>query len=335
MFLNANKYYEDLRFNHYNSGGTCEQRTLVLRVRFDNILEDLVSQDYTLANNLGKDFYSERLKLLFKKYPKKFSKEEQKAIDDLRRFFNQVQHSVIIPGEMEYIRSLKTLCKLIYTCSDTPIPTELTTLFIKDRNLENQRDYPIKKTSKLKCSRLPVSILIDTLNIATTRESTSQFNSILKKFISQILEDDLCVDISLVLIEKNGIKTVKPLEKISSFSPYNEISYQAVNEAIKRSTQFITLGLKNIIDIDRMRIKSLMVLLLSSKTLKYVKPVYEIEEIVKLNQVTILPIGLDNKIVKDNFLNVCPNREAIILTERKYSEFFLWLYECIKIGSKN
>ena len=38
----ANKYYESLRFNHYESGGTCEQRILVLRVRFDSFLEEAI-----------------------------------------------------------------------------------------------------------------------------------------------------------------------------------------------------------------------------------------------------------------------------------------------------
>lgn len=335
MVLDANKYYESLRFNHYDSGGTCEQRTLVIRVRFDNILEDIVALDYTSTNEFGKDFYSERLKLLFEKFPKKFSERDQRAIDDLRRFLNKVQHSEVTAGEKDYIRSLKTLSRIISICSNTQIPEELSNISADSIQSELPGNSQNLKDRNVACSKLPVSILIDTLNIAKTRESTLEFNNLLKRFINQISDDALCVDFSLVLIEKNGIKTIKPLENISIFSPYDRIDYSAVNDAIKKSTQFLILGLNNISNIDQMRIKSFMVLLLGSATLKFVKPIEELNEIRKSNKVTILPIGLDENIIKDNFFQICPNREAMILTQTKYSEFFSWLYECVKIGCKN
>ena len=78
----ANYYYESLRFNHYDSGGTCEQRVLVLRARFDRILEELAIKDF---NSQGA--YVEKLQQVFKALPERFTEDVNEPYPEDRNAF--------------------------------------------------------------------------------------------------------------------------------------------------------------------------------------------------------------------------------------------------------
>ena len=329
MNLDADKYYESLRFNHYYSGGTCEQRTLVLRVRFDNILEDITAAEY-IANKAtchnydetNRNFYVKKLEFIYKKF--NIKEKERREFENLRKFLNRIQHSEIIAEEGDYIISLKTLCKLISVCSRTQIPEDLSTISPKEKDVATSAS----KEKKRNANRLPVSVVIDTTNI----NEPIYLNECIGNFVYQITENGLDINLSLFYIGNKGYKFVKPLENTEETYMNDEIE-SSTNSVIEKSTDFLMDSLNSTLTVKKLErnINSLLFLLLSSKTLKHIKPLEELEAIRKQNDVTIFPIGLDGNIDRNIFAKISPNREVQILSNAKYSELFQWIADCIKV----
>ena len=335
----ANKYYESLRFNHYESGGTCEQRILVLRVRFDSFLEEAIQ-----SKDNEKDFYVEKLQSLYLQFPKLFSKKDKDEFDVLRRFLNGVQHSKYDSvSENDYTLSLKRLCTLISKSSGEAIPELLQKLWDKSLhdpcnpkvsiNETASQLYDINKTSitNIKSSKggiIPVSILLDTSNITTSAESTKAFNEILHNFIEELYSYDLPIKFTLLFLEKNGVKTVSPFTGTKHFVSFDKIGENMMAYAIEELITNLTVSQD---EIREESTKGICALLLGSKTSCLLPSGKQFAEFVESNNIAVFPIGIDSSIDKKKINTLYPKRESMIMTEGKFPEFLSWLIECIKI----
>lgn len=336
----ANKYYESLRFNHYESGGTCEQRILVLRVRFDSFLKEAIQ-----SKNNENDFYVEKLQSLYSQFPKVFSKKDEDEFDVLRRFLNGVQHSKYDSvSENDYTLSLKRLCTLISKSSGEAIPELLQKLWDKSLHDPCNPKVSINETASLlsdvnktsitniKSSKggiIPVSILLDTSNIATSAESTKAFNELLHNFIEELYSYDLPIKFTLIFLEKNGVKTVSPFTGTKHFVSIDKIGEENMMAyAIEELITNLTLSQDEILGQST---KGICALLFGSKTSCLLPSGKQFAEFVESNNIAVFPIGVDSSIDKEKIKTLYPKRETVIMTEGKFPEFLSWLIECIKI----
>lgn len=338
----ANKYYKSLRFNHFESGGTCEQRILVLRVRFDSFLEEAIE-----FKDNEKDFYVEKLQSLYIQFPNKFSQKEKDEFDVLRKFLNSVQHSKVGDvTEKDYILSLKRLCTLIGKTTGEDIPEDLQQLWNEKSSkgtmtqgkkspkhigheMVQQTSDPQNDDTNKKSKRgiIPVSILLDTNNIATSEKSTTAFNKLLHNFIENLYSYNLPIKFTLSLLEKNGVKSVSPFTGAKKFAPFDKLGENMMEYAIEELIN--NLSVKE----DEKCVpttKGVCAMLLGSKTTCLLPSEKKFAEFVEKNRITVFPIGIDSLIDKKKFNAFYSKREAIIMTEGKFPEFFSWLIECIK-----
>lgn len=335
----ANKYYESLRFNHYESGGTCEQRILVLRVRFDSFLEEAIQ-----SKDNEKDFYVEKLQSLYLQFPKQFSKKDKDEFDVLRRFLNGVQHSKYDSvSKTDYTLALKRLCTLISKSSGVDVPELLQKLWNKSLHDPYNPKVSINEpapqlsdanktsTTNFNSSKegiIPVSILLDTSNIATSAESTKAFNELLHNFIEKLYSYDLPIIFTLLFLEKNGVKTVSPFTGTKHFVSFDKIGENMMEYAIEELIANLTLSQD---EIREQSTKGICALLLGSKTSCHLPSGNQFAEFVKNNNISVFPVGIDSSIDKKKINTLYPKRETMIMTEGKFPEFLSWLIECIKI----
>ena len=328
----ANYYYESLRFNHYDSGGTCEQRVLVLRARFDRILEELAIKDF---NSQGA--YVEKLQQVFKALPERFTEDVKKECHALRKYLNGVQHSTYAADESQYRVSVKRLCDLIYLCSNLDIPQEVEQIWCCPNitNVCNHKDIEIKPTEQTinhKCKELPVVVCVDCCEIEGNEINRNQINQSLLNLISDISDNDLCVNLRLILIEKNRIKYIVPQTgEISSFN-YQQIESSIVVGAINNSCEFIEsrISFYNQNKYSLFNPSGLFVCMFSSKLLNLLNNSQRTISAEATDMLHIIPIGLTKGMDLEPFRLVSEKSQPMVLRGDKYEEFFNWLYESLR-----
>lgn len=334
----ADFYFRSLHFNHYESGGTCEQRVLVLRARFDRILEELSIKDFD-----SQGAYVEKLQQIFAAMPAKFPLREQKECHALRKYLNGVQHSTFETDEYQYAKSLERLCKMISICSDVKIPEKLEEIWKKtDISINNQKSinnidvYENGTNNQATGRELPLVICVDCLYIEDNEQRRSQFNQALLKLISEIADNDLDINLRLILIGGNKIKYVVPLTgEVSTFN-YQQVDESILIHALDNSYAFINsrLNYYKEMKINIFNPSSIFVLMLSSELSKMLKNSSNTISLEKEKHLQVIPIGLTKGMNTECFKYVSEKSKGMILREDKYIDFFNWLNESLLIICK-
>ena len=319
----AIKYYESLIFNHYESGGTCEQRVLVLRARFDRLLELLITKD-----SLSKDFYIEKLEQIFNKYSNRFGKQEKKECNSLRLYLNGVQHSTYEADEKEYVLSVKRLSNILKLCSDVAIPEKLSSIWNNKKNEEKEPNFQdnIDKDDHFQIS---VILCLDTSKLAVDTKKRQRINDELRNFITDITNNGLAIQLSIFLLEKNKVKLVKPFE--------NNVTEKSLGANPKKCLNSIFEEITNCLEKreDDYKKNYWFIPILEQETLNMLNQNEKLQDMSSKNEITIIPIGLTKGMDLENFKLICKNKDAVVLQEGKESVFFNWLVDCFKITCSN
>lgn len=324
----ASFYYKSLLFNHYESGGTCEQRVLVLRARFDRILEELSEH-----NEEFKNFYVEKLQQVFKVNPSGFTKKTKEECHALRKYLNGVQHSTFEADERQYVLSVKRLCQIIYLTSKVNIPSNLSSIWmnktIEDR-VEN-RDMIILNSS-IHTSRFPVAICIDTRKISNNYSKRNRLNNVLLNFIKDISDNELPIELSLYFIEESKVKVVNPFKNKVSLVEIDSNFKDAINELMNNIyTQLTDEVEKKNGSNQTKHFGPWFISMLNQDLLNCLLPNDNFTKKNTSDLITVIPVGLTSGMQLDNYKSICNKREGMILQEGKEEEFFNWLINCFKI----
>ena len=332
----AQYYYKSLLFNHYESGGTCEQRVLVLRARFDRILEELSIKDFD-----SQSVYVEKLQQIFTALPKKFTEERKKECHALRRYLNGVQHSTFEADESQYKLSVKRLCELIKLCSEEDVPQELKQVWKNKeskgaKNLKENVEHKteIKKNqSVIEKKEFPFVLCVDCSIIENNENRRAPFNDALRNFISKIADDELDVNLRLILIGKKKIKYIVTRTGETSIYNYEKVCEEIIVNAIDNSCDFLSSRLKFYNENDYIIYKpsGLAVFMLSSEITDML---YKDQETLSLEvhkDIQVIPVGLTSGMELESFKKLSHKNDAVVLKENKIEEFFNWLHESLKL----
>lgn len=329
----AQYYYKSLLFNHYESGGTCEQRVLVLRARFDRILEELFIKDIETLRD-----YKEKLNHVFKALSNNISEENKKECHALRRYLNGVQHSTFEADESQYRLSVKRLCELINICSNEEIPLELNDIWKNQEPIVETKKWNgdrINKNIKLDSTadkkELPVVLCIDCSIIEDDEKKRNQFNSALRSIISRI-NDELDVNLILILIGKNKIKCIITKTGKKIISNYKKVSEKIIVYAINNSCDFIESRIKFYNDNNYKFYKpsGLAIFMLTSEVAGLIRKQQRTLTI-EQQGVQIIPVGLTSGMDKESFSNLTQNNTGEIMKDGCYEIFFSWVYDHLKM----
>lgn len=318
-------YYNSLLFNHYESGGTCEQRVLVLRARFDRILEELTD------NNVdSKDCYVDKLQQVYKLNPTGFDDDNRKESNTLRKYLNGVQHSKYEADEQQYTLSLKRLCMILYLASGVQIPDTLRLIW----NKSNLKPTELKRRSSInfadKRKKLSVSLCIDTTPVSASVLKRKNLNRALQNFIKDICDEDIPLDLTIYLIDSNNVKVVFPLLNKTKIIEFGDDKKQSLNRFLISIFHKAPKSGKDSYYNNNRGMSPWIVMMLGQHCLDLINPL-SITDISELNkQVTIIPVGLTSGMQLTNYKNICSSREALILQEGKEEEFLNWLCVCLK-----
>ncbi|WP_455066112.1 hypothetical protein [Prevotella melaninogenica] len=330
----AQFYYKSLHFNHYESGGTCEQCVLVLRARFDRILEELSIKDFDSQN-----VYVEKLQQVFSALPNRFTEEKKKECHALRRYLNGVQHSTFEPDESQYKLSVKRLCELIRLCSEEEIPLDLKKIWIgQEHNSEKcKKDVAStlkKENSKGKADKieLPFVLCIDCLFIEKEEKKRLQFNNALRNLISKIADDELDVNLRLILIGNNKIKYIDTKIGETSVYNYQRVCEDVIVNAIDNSCDFFKSRLKYYNDNNYTIYKpsGLAIFMLSAGVSGLVTKKQE-TLLLEQQEVQVIPVGLTSGMDLEALSNLSQKNAAVVLKEDKFEMFFNWMFESLKM----
>lgn len=331
----AQYYFKSLHFNHYESGGTCEQRVLVLRARFDRVLEELTIKDYDSQNA-----YVEKLQQVFSALPERFTEDKKKEFHALRMYLNGVQHSTFEADEPQYKLSLKRLCDLISLCSGEDIPEELKVIW-NNNNEERKikcvnftpRKYGFEQQKVRNTIELPFVLFIDCLSIENNEVRRNHFNHSLQDLISKIADDGLSVNLRLILIEKNKIKYVVTKTGESSIFSYEKVCEDVLVNAIGNTCDFIQSRIKCYKE-NKHEIynpSGLAVFMLSAECANILTTPQKTIKLEENMAVQIIPVGLTSGMDLKSFQKISLKNNALILKDDKYEMFFNWLHESLKM----
>ena len=324
----AQCYYDSLLFNHVKSGGTCEQRVLVLRARFDRILEEIAE-----CNDDSKSFYVEKLQQIFKATHGKFSKKDQDECHALRKYLNGVQHSTFEADEQQYILSLKRISRLLYLISDVGIPSELSSIWLEKLNNGNKKEtaFPVSNENVSRSIILPVTLCIDIQDVSDNFSKKEKLNRAINRFIKEISDHGIPVDLTLYLIDKMKIKVIEPFTNTISFMDVDTNLHNTVNHLFSMINDKINSIINSC---DRRRTMApWLVTLLNEETLNNLQPNNNLLSLSSSKQLIVIPVGLTSGMQLVNYKGICNEREALILQEDNEENFFNWLFNSIKIKS--
>jgi uncharacterized protein YegL len=330
----AQYYYKSLHFNHYESGGTCEQRVLVLRARFDRILEELSIKDFD-----SQSAYVEKLQQVFTALPNRFTEEKKKECHALRRYLNGVQHSTFEADESQYKLSVKRLCELIKLCSEEEVPLYLKNIWKNQEcKTENKKRKDVSNGKKVKVNNvtgkkeLPFVLCVDCSIIENEVEKRKQFNDALRNLISKIADDELDINLRLILIGRNKIKYIVTKTGEASFYNYPNVCEDIIVNAIDNSCDFIKSRLKFYNDNNYKIYKpsGLAVFMLSATVVRLISKTQKTLSL-EQQEVQIIPVGLTSGMDIEPLSNLSQNNTAVILKEDKFEMFFNWIYESLKM----
>lgn len=331
----AIQYYKSLHFNHFKSGGTCEQRVLVLRARFDRILEEVSVHDFD-----SQSLYVEKLQQVFSALPKKFKKKEQNECHALRKYLNGIQHSTFEADESQYLLSLKRLCNIIYLLSGENIPQELLDVWsIKQVNSVSTNKAHNEKTFIAKddvvqnvCinNEVPAILCVDCSFLQHNDALRKHFNELIINLIKEIGDNNLNVNLQLILLEKNKVKYVQPLLGKTSYVSFQKLNSEVVDSLIDNSLLFFKTRYTYFEQHEiNNQSPSWLITMFTSHVTKLLSNNKEIKELSKEKNLIVLPIGMEKGMDPKSFQSICNNRETMILSN-KYEEFFYWLLDCFK-----
>lgn len=306
----AKYYYDDLLLNHHN--GTLEQKILVIRSRFDRVL-----QETGLLSENDKDFYQNALAKIEKVLKNnKGSKFTIKEFDNFRLYLNGIMHNRQIANENGYLKSLERLCLLISIFSATEIPISLKEIF----------STQISLTPKKENKKLPVFFIIDATCSFIKNEVRDEFNNLVKD-LDKILSNIGNVEFNYFVYNGNSIKIKN--------SKTNEKEIVEVNKPILNS-------IVKQLEYKLFQIEEKY----KSNNISYYKPIQKIvifllgqslyeDDSVNIekhkpitNSTMIVPIRIDDKQYEENTKFF--NQNYIYLKHEKLKMFFDWIYEVIK-----
>jgi len=333
--ITASTYYKSLHFNHYKSGGTCEQRVLVLRARFDRILEEIAVKNFDSQNA-----YAEKLQQVFSAFPTKFKEKQKKECHALRKYLNGVQHSTYEADEDQYRISVQRLCNLIYLCSDVLIPQELINIWEKKHLSEKDSDSVVPPTEKEVKNTLakpismdiglvveiPMVICVDCLYIEDNELRRNAFNHALSDFITEICDNEIAINLRLILIGKKSVKYIISKTGETSTFRYPILSKDIITQAFNNSADFIEKHISSVY----FHTSSLFVPMLSSELLNMLDTGMRTLDLERKKYLRIFPVGLTKGMRLDNFSLLSAENKAMVLRDDKYEEFFEWLFMSVK-----
>ena len=332
----AQYYYKSLHFNHYESGGTCEQRVLVLRARFDRILEELSIKDFD-----SQSAYVEKLQQVFTALPNRFTEERKKECHALRRYLNGVQHSTFEADESQYQLSVKRLCELIKLCSEEDVPQELKQIWKNKESKEtkNWKEYVThnaeiqKDKSVIQKKELPFVLCVDCSIIEDNEDWRARFNNALRDLISKIADDELDVNLRLILIGKCKIKYIVTRTGETSIYYYKRVCEEIVVNAIDNSCDFLSSRLKYYKENNYNIYKpsGLAVFMLSSEVADLLSKDQETLLLEVHKDIQVIPVGLTSGMELESLNKLSHKSAAVILKKNKFEEFFNWLHESLKV----
>ena len=302
----AASYYKSLIDNHI-SNGTCEQRIMILRLRFDNVLYEIVPE-------LDKDeqsFYQKKLDFIFDNERVSFPEYIQSDTRALTQLLNKIQHSELVADEQLYQNCLIKLVNFISFCSKTDIPNEL-----KNTKLSNKKENNVF---------LPLTICIDTKDIVINNDLRESLFGFLKKATNDYPVEIKLIPIGNLLIKGNTIQssvttnlTSEAFKNVSSF-----VSERISKTASNKTTIFNP--------------PSLTIVLLTSEMLDKIKKTPD--EFMVLSQngsISTIVIGLDREITEEKIKKVFPDIMAFEnLQIGKIKEMFAWLCDLLDTFCKN
>lgn len=330
----AQYYYKSLHFNHYESGGTCEQRVLVLRARFDRILEELSIKDFD-----SQCAYVEKLQQVFTALPNRFTEEKKKECHALRRYLNGVQHSTFEADESQYKLSVKRLCELIKLCSEEEVPRDLNKIWKnQEQKIENTKSKDVSNANKVQSKsaaekkELPFVLCVDCSIIENEEEKRKQFNDALRNLISKIADDELDVNLRLILIGKNKIKYIVTKTGETSVYNYQKVCGDIIKNAIDNSCDFLKSRLKYYNDNNYKLFKpsGLAVFMLSEGIAGLIlnkQNTLAIEQ----QGIQVIPVGLTSGMDLGLISILSQNNAAVIMKENKFEMFFNWMHESLEM----
>lgn len=327
-------YYESLRFNHYESGGTCEQRVLVLRARFDRILDEIVEKDTESRN-----FYVEGLKQIFTAFPTRFTHDKQIECQAMRKYLNGIQHATYTADETQYIKSLHTLCDIIYLCSDVEIPKELQYIWnerssddgIKQVNRENKIKTQVRDFES--GEELPIVLCLDCLMFEHDEVGRKLFVQSLSRFVSEISAEAEDAHLLLVFFNNHIIRYVVPKNgKVSNVNikcMNGIILTEVINNICGQLEHRLSNHEKNRI---RLFNPSAIIVMMLSSTMAGTLDLPQKTIVLENNKnVKVLPIGLDKGMDLTPFKNISVKNQAVVLKKGELKELFSWLVETTRI----
>lgn len=302
----AATYYKKLIENHI-SNGTCEQRIMILRLRFDNVLSEIIPE----IEKDEQSFYQKKLELIFDNEWISFPEYIQSDTKALTQLLNKIQHSELVAEEELYLNCLIKLVNFISFCSNTDIPNEL-----KNLNLS---------TSKANNGILPLSICVDTKDIVINKEFRETLFGFLKKATT-----DYPVEIELIPIG-NLLFTGNTIQSLAATN--------LMTEAFKNVSSFVSESMTKMASNKSIVLNppSLTIVLLTSEMLNKIKKIPD--EFLVLNQkgsISTIVIGLNREITEEKVKNIFPTLMAFEnLQNGKIKEMFAWICDLLDTICRN
>lgn len=292
----AGLYYKSLIDNHV-SNGTCEQRIMILRLRFDNVLSEIIPE----IDKEEQSFYQKKLALIFDDGRMSFPEKIQSDTKALTQLLNKIQHSELVAEEDMYINCLNKLVNFISFCSQTDIPNELRSVSISP-----------KKANR---GILPLSICCDTKDIVFNNDLREALFVFLKK-----VTKDYPIEVELIPIGNLHVKS----NAINS-----SVTNNLMTEALKNVSAFVTNCISKMKQKEESLFnpQSLTIVLLSSEMFgKMTKTPDEFLNLSKNGSISTIVIGLNREINEEKVKKHFPDIMRFeYLQKGKYKEMFTWL----------
>lgn len=295
----ANAYYKSLIDNHI-SKGTCEQRIAILRLRFDNVLCEVLPEIDKDENS----FYQAKLEMLFDDCV--CSESIKNDTFALKNLLNKFAHSELAAEEKLYLNCLNKLAKFISFCSKTEIPDDLKIV--------------IEPNKQHNGSAFLLSICVDTKEVIFDNDLRTALNDFLK---TETEKHPILIKLfpvgNNIGIQKSDIR--------------NYMEGDDMTNAFKNVGSFVTdiLNKKRKNNEPLCNPPSLTIVLITSEMIdKKVNIPSEYNKLNKTNQTSTIVIGLDSDIRENRIREVFPDLMVFKkLQNGKYKELFAWLSEIL------
>lgn len=295
----AERLYFLLKEND-DTSGTSEQKALVLRRRFDQILRMSLGGFGSESN-----FYAESLNKVLEQM--KATKEEAKEMNQMRQTFNLIMHSDVKVDEKRYRLILGRMASFVSLVTARPIPEDIQMILPSFAKQAGPRQG---------VTAVPIVCCIDASSIPD-EESRDSFNRAAFQFRQSVLSDARMrgrIDFKFIVAREDSVSIRDmgdgaPVEYKSS-RPKEEAVFYAEKEILGKPSGFL-------------------MLLFGGKALGMTSE--ENRRFVRLRQSVILyPIalpGADDHV----FGNLEIGQDAIKMREDCFDEFFSWLFDSILI----